>query len=108
MGMTVTGRDFECIATGRRTALLTSTGVRWLWERSTIARSLVIVFLCCVGLTPGVGKYDADRDRYSHKLFIRELCVATGALGCALWDGGVILARWIYDNPSRSPTSIIS
>ena len=43
----------------------------------------------------------ADGGGFAHKVFIRELCVATGALGCALWDGGVVLARWIYENPQR-------
>jgi hypothetical protein len=44
---------------------------------------------------------DPETDRHFHTVFIRELCVASGALGCALWDGGVILSRWIYDNPDR-------
>mmetsp|Transcript_4677 Transcript_4677/g.9431 ORF Transcript_4677/g.9431 Transcript_4677/m.9431 type:complete len:377 (+) Transcript_4677:2895-4025(+) len=33
-------------------------------------------------------------------VFIRELNLASGGLGCALWDGGVVLARWIFQNPT--------
>eukprot|EP00759_Apiculatamorpha_spiralis_P029063 PhF_6_TR31442/c0_g1_i1/m.46133 len=28
-------------------------------------------------------------------VYIREMSIARGALGCATWDGGVVLARWI-------------
>src|SRR3989338_8375487 len=31
-----------------------------------------------------------------HERFIREIPIAIGALGCALWDGGLVLTRWIY------------
>jgi hypothetical protein len=34
----------------------------------------------------------------AHEHNIREIPLAGGALGCALWDGGVVLARWIYAN----------
>ncbi|KJE95421.1 hypothetical protein CAOG_05876 [Capsaspora owczarzaki ATCC 30864] len=46
----------------------------------------------------GFGAYDKKNKSHAHEIHIRELCVATGALGCALWDGGVVLARWIYEN----------
>ena len=55
-----------------------------------------------------VGDLDDPSGRRQHRIFIRELCVATGALGCALWDGGVILARWIYDNPQRSKHVLVA
>lgn len=31
-----------------------------------------------------------------HEHFIREIPLSIGALGCALWDGGLILTRWLY------------
>ena len=31
-----------------------------------------------------------------HEHFIREIPIAIGALGCALWDGGLVLTRWLY------------
>mmetsp|Transcript_37511 Transcript_37511/g.43787 ORF Transcript_37511/g.43787 Transcript_37511/m.43787 type:complete len:398 (-) Transcript_37511:30-1223(-) len=31
-----------------------------------------------------------------HEHYIREIPLAGGGLGCALWDGGLVLARWIY------------
>eukprot|EP01137_Pigoraptor_chileana_P018034 Opistho-2@76929 len=51
--------------------------------------------------TIGFGDYDKKRRKHKDVVFIREISVAAGALGCALWDGGVILARWIYDNPTE-------
>lgn len=33
-----------------------------------------------------------------HEHFIREIPLANGALGCALWDGGLVLTRWLYAN----------
>lgn len=33
-----------------------------------------------------------------HEHFIREIPIAVGALGCALWDGGLVLARFLYKN----------
>lgn len=31
-----------------------------------------------------------------HEHYIREIPIAGGGLGCALWDGGLVLARWVY------------
>jgi SAM-dependent methyltransferase len=39
--------------------------------------------------------FDGDR-RTVHEHYIREIPLANGGLGCALWDGGLVLARWIY------------
>jgi predicted nicotinamide N-methyase len=33
-----------------------------------------------------------------HEHYIREIPLAGGGLGCALWDGGLVLARWVYQN----------
>jgi hypothetical protein len=33
-----------------------------------------------------------------HEHHIREIPIAIGALGCALWDGGLVLTRWLYKN----------
>lgn len=46
--------------------------------------------------TIGFGVYNKKEKQFSHEIFIRELCVSSGALGCALWDGGVVLARYTY------------
>ncbi|KAK1863457.1 hypothetical protein I4F81_006012 [Pyropia yezoensis] len=35
--------------------------------------------------------------RHRHTFFIRELRVIDGALGCAVWDGGLLLARYLHD-----------
>jgi len=45
-------------------------------------------------------KSSSDEEDISNDscIHIRELCLAEGGLGCALWDGSVILARWIYQN----------
>eukprot|EP00054_Salpingoeca_dolichothecata_P018636 m.114719 g.114719 ORF g.114719 m.114719 type:complete len:349 (+) comp22947_c0_seq4:3-1049(+) len=48
--------------------------------------------------TIGLGAFDENKKKYEHQVHIRELCIATGALGCAIWDGGVILARFIFEN----------
>lgn len=37
-----------------------------------------------------------DDDGQNLTIYIRELGLIRGALGCAVWDGGVILARWIF------------
>jgi methylase of polypeptide subunit release factors len=34
----------------------------------------------------------------AHEHNIREIPLSGGALGCALWDGGAVLARWVYLN----------
>jgi hypothetical protein len=36
---------------------------------------------------------------YEH--YIREIPLAGGGLGCALWDGGLVLARWVFKNGPR-------
>jgi hypothetical protein len=33
-------------------------------------------------------------------MHIRELSMLSGGLGCALWDGSVVLARWLAANPA--------
>lgn len=33
-----------------------------------------------------------------HEHNVREIPIAGGGLGCALWDGGLVLTRWIYGN----------
>eukprot|EP00128_Syssomonas_multiformis_P017414 Colp12_sorted_trinity150504_noHs@19596 len=50
--------------------------------------------------TIGFGNYDKKSKEWDEEMHIRELSLATGGLGCALWDGGVVLARWIYNNYS--------
>ena len=35
---------------------------------------------------------------HEHEHYIRELPLAEAGLGCALWDGGLVLSRWIYDH----------
>lgn len=46
--------------------------------------------------TIGFGAYDKRAREYEDELYIREISIVDGGLGCALWDGGVILTRWIY------------
>eukprot|EP01012_Entosiphon_sulcatum_P010591 TRINITY_DN16229_c0_g1_i1.p1 TRINITY_DN16229_c0_g1~~TRINITY_DN16229_c0_g1_i1.p1 ORF type:complete len:356 (-),score=62.49 TRINITY_DN16229_c0_g1_i1:390-1457(-) len=48
--------------------------------------------------TFGFGKYNSKERRHEMEIYIRELTLAAGALGCAVWDGGVVLARWVFTN----------
>lgn len=36
-----------------------------------------------------------------HEHYIREIPLAGGGLGCALWDGGLVLARWVHHNGAQ-------
>lgn len=42
-----------------------------------------------------------DLRETKHEHYIREIPIAGGGLGCALWDGGLVLTRWVYDNGPR-------
>jgi hypothetical protein len=33
------------------------------------------------------------------QVYIRELTVSQGGLGCAIWDGSIVLARWLHLHP---------
>jgi hypothetical protein len=33
-------------------------------------------------------------------VYIRELSIIDGGIGCALWDASIILSRWIRENSS--------
>lgn len=47
------------------------------------------------------GKPDSthpDKRDFEHEHYIREIPLSGGGLGCALWDGGLVLTRWIYHN----------
>eukprot|EP00030_Apusomonadida_sp_AF-17_P000211 a13756_24.p2 GENE.a13756_24~~a13756_24.p2 ORF type:complete len:315 (+),score=95.32 a13756_24:38-946(+) len=46
--------------------------------------------------TIGFGKYDKKEREYPDELYIREISIVDAGLGCALWDGGIILTRWIH------------
>ena len=97
----------RCCTTVRRPAASRSTGRPWRSARSTTARqsgsARTVGLFICRGRSP-ITCADEKSKSYEHTIFIRELCVAAGALGCALWDGGVILARYIYDQPRGEHT----
>jgi len=50
--------------------------------------------------TIGFGEYNKKTRNYKGgQIYIREVPILEGGLGCALWDGSIILASWIYDHP---------
>jgi len=49
--------------------------------------------------TWGFGKYNKkDKSWSDFEINIREISIIEGALGCAVWDAGVIMSRWAYAN----------
>eukprot|EP00767_Chilomastix_cuspidata_P001943 gnl/Chilomastix_cuspidata/2066.p1 GENE.gnl/Chilomastix_cuspidata/2066~~gnl/Chilomastix_cuspidata/2066.p1 ORF type:complete len:282 (-),score=55.12 gnl/Chilomastix_cuspidata/2066:39-884(-) len=52
----------------------------------------------CKRKTIGFGKYDKKAKMYEDEIYIRELSFFNGGVGCALWDGSIILGRWIQAN----------
>ena len=50
----------------------------------------------CIPFGKKTPNHDVRATEHEHNL--REIPLANGALGCALWDGGVVLTRWIYEN----------
>ena len=50
--------------------------------------------------TPPFEAYDAREREWEDEVYIRELSIVDGALGCAMWDGGVILTRFVHNNLS--------
>lgn len=44
--------------------------------------------------TIGFGPY--KRGRHESQIYVRELSMALGGIGSGLWDGSVVLSRWIY------------
>lgn len=44
----------------------------------------------------GPEEHHRDLRETHHEHYIREIPLAGGGLGCALWDGGLVLARWVY------------
>eukprot|EP01027_Heterolobosea_sp_BB2_P006168 GEZU01009358.1.p1 GENE.GEZU01009358.1~~GEZU01009358.1.p1 ORF type:complete len:288 (+),score=83.16 GEZU01009358.1:63-926(+) len=54
--------------------------------------------------TIGFGKYDKKEREWEDEIYLRELSIIEAGIGCALWDAGIILSRWIYDNASLFAT----
>jgi predicted nicotinamide N-methyase len=48
--------------------------------------------------TIGFGAYDKKSKEYEEELYIKELSIIDGGIGCALWDAAIILSRFIYEN----------
>jgi len=48
--------------------------------------------------TWGFGKYDKREKEWEKEVYIRELSIVEGGLGCAVWDAAVIMSRWIWEN----------
>lgn len=48
--------------------------------------------------TIGFGNYDKKTKEYEDEIYIRELSIIDGGIGCAVWDAAIILARFIYEN----------
>ncbi|EFA83969.1 hypothetical protein PPL_03041 [Heterostelium album PN500] len=46
--------------------------------------------------TVGFGKYDKREKEYEKELFIREMSIIQGGIGCAIWDAAIIMSRWIF------------
>ncbi|GAM19178.1 hypothetical protein SAMD00019534_023530, partial [Acytostelium subglobosum LB1] len=46
--------------------------------------------------TVGFGKYDKREKEYEKEIFIREMSIIQGGIGCAIWDAAIIMSRWIY------------
>lgn len=36
--------------------------------------------------------------QYVDEIYLREMNIAVGGVGCAVWDASIVLARWIYRN----------
>eukprot|EP00761_Pharyngomonas_kirbyi_P010472 gb/GECH01010492.1/.p1 GENE.gb/GECH01010492.1/~~gb/GECH01010492.1/.p1 ORF type:complete len:269 (+),score=80.78 gb/GECH01010492.1/:1-807(+) len=49
--------------------------------------------------TVGFGKYDKKEREWEDEVYIRELSIIEGGIGCALWDAAIILSRWIMKHP---------
>ncbi len=45
---------------------------------------------------------------FRDEVYLREMNIAAGGVGCACWDAGIILANWIYENFHVFQVSIIS
>lgn len=50
--------------------------------------------------TVGFGKYNKKTREYEDEIYLRELSIIDGGIGCALWDAAIILARWMRENQS--------
>ncbi|EGC31266.1 hypothetical protein DICPUDRAFT_57790 [Dictyostelium purpureum] len=48
--------------------------------------------------TVGFGKYDKKEREHEKEIFIREMSIIEGGIGCSIWDAAIILSRWIYKN----------
>lgn len=50
--------------------------------------------------TVGFGKYDKREKEYEKEIYIREMSIIEGGIGCSIWDAAIIISRWIYKNNS--------
>lgn len=57
--------------------------------------------------TIGFGKYDKKERQYEDEIYIRELSIVDGGIGCAVWDAAIILTRWIYGAPQLFQNQVL-
>lgn len=48
--------------------------------------------------TVGFGSYNKKNGSYQDEIYIRELSIVNGGIGCALWDAAIILTRFLYEH----------
>jgi len=45
--------------------------------------------------TVGFGDYSKKNREFKDEVFLRELSLAAGGIGCALWDAAIIFSRFV-------------
>lgn len=60
-----------------------STGINWREHVLRKHRRKTVPF----------GDYDKEERSHSDEIYIRELSIVDGGIGCALWDASIILSR---------------
>ena len=48
--------------------------------------------------TVGFGRYDKKEREFEFEVYIRELTIIDGGIGCAIWDAAIILSRFLFKN----------
>ncbi|KAN0050534.1 hypothetical protein ACTA71_003663 [Dictyostelium dimigraforme] len=48
--------------------------------------------------TVGFGKYDKKEREWEKEIFLREMSIIEGGIGCSTWDAAIIFSRWVYRN----------
>jgi len=57
--------------------------------------------------TIGFGDYHKITRCHDYEVYIREVSIVEGGLGCAVWDAAIILSRWIWDHQEMFAGKIV-